>query len=215
VKKLVPVTRVPSFLQKMHAKELGDLYGSGTREAVPVGIDASLTKYGLSVFGTESKRHTTVLFRPKSKGPARLLSIWEFVTFTINFLEDNFQVSEIVMEDYAMGAKSRAHAIGEGGGATKLALAMYYAVDDSPPPLTLVSPTSLKKFVAGSGNTEKSLIIKKVWQKWGADLDDDNQADAYSLARIGSSLASGVTDHAYERGVLDKLERDTEWMLQK
>lgn len=56
-----------------------------------------------------------------------------------------------------------------------------------------VAPTQLKKFVIGKGSAEKSLILREVFRRWNVVADDDNQADAAVLARIGLVLA-GVTE---------------------
>ena len=47
----------------------------------------------------------------------------------------------------------------------------------------IVTPGTLKKFVTGKGTAKKELMLKNVFKKWGADFDDNNLADAYSLSR--------------------------------
>jgi crossover junction endodeoxyribonuclease RuvC len=56
-----------------------------------------------------------------------------------------------------------------------------------------VAPTQLKKFCTGKGSAEKSLILREVFRRWSIVADDDNQADAAVLLRIGLVLA-GVTE---------------------
>jgi len=46
------------------------------------------------------------------------------------------------------------------------------------------SPSTLKKFVTGKGNCKKNLMLKEVYKKWAVDLNDDNLADSYALARF-------------------------------
>lgn len=48
----------------------------------------------------------------------------------------------------------------------------------------VVPPTTLKKFVTGSGRAKKALMLLKVYKRWGVEFADDNLADAYSLARM-------------------------------
>lgn len=55
-----------------------------------------------------------------------------------------------------------------------------------------VAPTAAKKFVTGKGSAEKSLILREVFRRWNIVADDDNQADAAVLARIGLVLAGIV-----------------------
>jgi crossover junction endodeoxyribonuclease RuvC len=48
----------------------------------------------------------------------------------------------------------------------------------------VVAPGTLKKFVTGDGRAKKDLMLLKVFKKWGVEFDNDNLADAYSLARM-------------------------------
>jgi len=48
----------------------------------------------------------------------------------------------------------------------------------------IIAPGNLKKFVTGKGNCKKELILLKVFKKWGVEFDNNNLADAYSLARM-------------------------------
>ena len=64
-------------------------------------------------------------------------------------------------------------------------------VYDAGVPMVEAFPTTLKKFVTGTGRSSKSVIIKKVYMNWGFDTNDDNIADAYGLAQIGLMLVHG------------------------
>ena len=48
----------------------------------------------------------------------------------------------------------------------------------------IIAPGTLKKFVTGDGRAKKDLMLLKVYKKWGVEFDNDNLADAYSLARM-------------------------------
>lgn len=48
----------------------------------------------------------------------------------------------------------------------------------------IIAPGTLKKFVTGKGNAKKNLILLNVYKKWNIEFNDDNLADAYSLARM-------------------------------
>lgn len=58
----------------------------------------------------------------------------------------------------------------------------------------MVPPTTLKKFVTGKGNAEKSLMIREVYKRWGFDAADDNQADAVGLLQVGRAVIGELTD---------------------
>lgn len=78
-----------------------------------------------------------------------------------------------------MGSRAgQAFSIGELGGVIKLMLHMNKI------PYTDVPPTVLKKFVTGKGTAMKDDIMLHVYKKWGWTAPDNNQADAYGLARM-------------------------------
>lgn len=52
----------------------------------------------------------------------------------------------------------------------------------------LVAPNTLKKFVTGKGNAEKSLMLREVYRRWDIAVDNDNEADAVGLCMIGACL---------------------------
>lgn len=55
----------------------------------------------------------------------------------------------------------------------------------------IIAPGTLKKFVTGSGNAKKELILLKVYKKWGVEFSDNNLADAYGLARMALEELTG------------------------
>ena len=52
----------------------------------------------------------------------------------------------------------------------------------------MVAPTSLKKFITGSGKGDKSLMMMSVLRDYDFESLDDNECDAYSLAILGLAL---------------------------
>lgn len=66
-----------------------------------------------------------------------------------------------------------------------------------------VSPATLKLFTTGNGHAEKSDIRLQAYKKWGVELDDNDQADAHSLARIAGAIHGTIpTGTAYEHECL-------------
>jgi len=55
-------------------------------------------------------------------------------------------------------------------------------------PYVLVAPTTLKKFILGSGKGEKSFIVREVYRAYGLEAGTDDEADACVLAHIGACL---------------------------
>lgn len=52
---------------------------------------------------------------------------------------------------------------------------------------SVIPPSAWKKYALGSGNAKKDLLLKMVFKKWKLDVDDDNVAVAYCLARMPES----------------------------
>ena len=90
---------------------------------------------------------------------------------------------EIYLEGYAYCARGASViSLGELGGLYRVMLAQkwggYYEVP----------PTSMKKFVCGKGNANKNVVLEQCYRKFtkGSDtLKNDNEVDAYCLARFG------------------------------
>jgi len=52
----------------------------------------------------------------------------------------------------------------------------------------IVQPTQLKKFITGKGNCAKELMMLETYKRYGVSFKDNNECDAYGLARIGEAL---------------------------
>lgn len=62
----------------------------------------------------------------------------------------------------------------------------------------VVPPTTLKKFVTGSGAAKKDMMLLEVYKRWGLTAKNDNEADAIGLAMIGACIA-GYKDPANQQ----------------
>lgn len=51
----------------------------------------------------------------------------------------------------------------------------------------IIQPTMLKKYLTGKGNANKDVMMMTVFKKFGIETEDNNQADAISLAAYCSS----------------------------
>ena len=185
-------------------------------EPVALGIDPSLTGTGMAMVTASGawaawRLHTQTKVDKQGRGqPDRLAEIdrwltWHFQTWRLR----RIQVGHIVKEGPSFGSKGRGHDIGELHGV--ISLALYRAF---PTPLkypTVVAPQSLKKFILGSANAEKSQILKTVYQRWGVDLPDDNMADAYGLAQVGLAIMGEEVPYAFQQDVLNALKEHTQW----
>lgn len=103
-------------------------------------------------------------------------------------------------EGYSYGSKGQAVIdIGELGG--YLRLLMWQGGYD----FNLVPPTTLKKYATGKGNSAKNIMLREVYRKWGYSAEDDDQGDAYALARLGLDAARVDKTKAVQ-AILDKCE---------
>lgn len=105
---------------------------------------------------------------------------------------------EVVLEDYAFGAIGRGKSIlCEIGGIVR------FVLNDLGLPYTLVSPTTLKRFLGSVSS--KSMVPKEVLKRWKIDLDSDDLADAMVLVKIGEAIREPNADWVtvYQRAALE------------
>ena len=55
-------------------------------------------------------------------------------------------------------------------------------------PFIIVAPTSLKKFITGSGGSKKDVMLMETYKRYGVTILDDNENDAFGLAKVGEEL---------------------------
>lgn len=166
-----------------------------------VGIDSSLTNWAVTML-EEDGSYLSVLVQPKLKGVERLNYLRFVTSRTLGVWGTLHGVNAIVMEGYSFGSKSRQHAIGEGGAATKLGIfdAGYDAVAH------LCPPTTLKKFVTNKGTSKKNEMLLGVYKQWDVEFSDDNLADSYALAKVAYHMDNAPT-LKYQAEALDNVEQ--------
>lgn len=179
-----------------------------------VGIDQSYTGFAFVSIDADGNDVSGNLksFDPKvNTGIERLLSIYQHL---FNLFTEAGDVAHICIEGYANGAKFGREQAGELGAIVKLAVYDYFdRFDDDHGDLrypTIVTPSSLKKFVTGNGAAKKNNMLLAVFKKWGFETSDDNLADAYSLARVAMAVHTGETELAYEKEALKSVHPHTE-----
>lgn len=146
------------------------------------GLDQSYTGFGFSIDGESKKRS----FPPGryDSDVHRLVAIRDWYEQWLG-LQMKAGLDLVVMEGYANGAKFGREVAGELGGHIKVSTLEILGH----PPL-VVPPTSLKKFVSGSGGAKKNTMLMHVYRRWGVQFSDDNQADAFSLEKFGFAYLS-------------------------
>lgn len=169
------------------------IFENGLKEGSEVfmGIDQSYSGFAIAMIFESSYR--VEVYKSEFRGTERLKDIRNYMLDTIL----NYKVLDVAMEGYAYNVQM-AHMAGELGGMVKLTLLNDFGIL----PL-IVAPAALKKYVTGKGTgVQKNQMLLNVYKTWGIEFTDDNAADAYALAK----LASGASEKAYQREVLEKLQ---------
>jgi len=154
-----------------------------------LGIDSSLTGTGLClVTSIGSVARLTTIETGALRGAPRLLEIKR--------VADLFIPADTIfaaIEGYAYHEVGRVFELGEVGGVLRL------LVHERNISYVEVPPASLKKFATGSSGASKEHMIEAA-QSAGASPADDNQADAFFLARVA------IAFHANGKGLKHRRE---------
>lgn len=170
-----------------------------------IGIDPSYSATAIVRLHSDDSYHAqTVKFYPKTTGTGaqRLDAIWRILAQKFETVYTYYDVRAVALEGYAMESKFGREMAGELGGLLRV-LSMR-ELHRAP---LIVAPSSLKKFVTGSGQVrgpnkiDKDAMKAAIAAKWGAEFKSHDEADAYGLARIAKASQRGTTID-YEREVL-------------
>ena len=143
-----------------------------------VGIDQSLTETGIVVI-TDGVLISSAVIKPGTRrGIVRLMYVEEELSKAIPIVADL-----IVMEGYAFNPRAgQSFSLGELGGIVKR---LAYTKKKL---LISIAPGTLKKYVTGDGSAKKNVMLLGAFKKFGITCTNDNECDAYCLARIGSEF---------------------------
>lgn len=146
---------------------------------IVLGIDPSLTGTGLCVLDDKYTILHISTLKNKLRGIDRLI----FIRNEVLGITKQFNPEFVVLEGYAMGIRGgMVFNLGELGGVLRTAIYEHgLSYIDVP-------PTMLKKVVCGKGNADKNILLEQTFRRYGVGsetLFDDNQVDAYGLARLG------------------------------
>lgn len=107
----------------------------------------------------------------------------------------------LCLENYSFGSVGRNAQLGEWGGQIRLhAWSRGWTT-------IAIPPTTLKKFVTGSGKSEKDMLMMHVLQRWKYESTDNNNADAYALMRVGLLFASHLQGEHVTQETLDLFKK--------
>jgi hypothetical protein len=206
-----------------------DLSLSGTgacRLTVDCGAPAFAPKPPLTaLFGTSSKQTTSPRLPDERWEMERFGSTLNRVK---NFIDGSVSARAdlVVIEEFAFGVKGAGARSNAGFGY----LVRYWLYAVAKIPFLLVGNAQLKKFAAGKASgkgadnkmhgTPKEVVIREIFNLWGAIIDNDNEADAFVLAKIGEALTAGFIPArnarapviAAQKAVLGELRTSNPWI---
>lgn len=178
---------------------------------VYLGIDHSYSGYAIAAWQPSKQSHTVLRksfpIAKYDNHAVRLSDIQDWLEDNLTFMRAAYLILGVAMEGYAYGRRNGREEAGELGGVTKVALYQTLPAEVYFP--LIVSPTALKKYVCGTGKAEKSDMKLNVFKKWGVEFKDDNEADAYGLARLSEAFDTNTTSFKYEQDVLTALKKGT------
>ena len=169
---------------------------------VVVGLDLSLTATGVATsIGTKLVTSTGHKGDTLDQRRARLLDMVGRIMNEVTPLADL-----VVIEAPAFSRTQGA--MHDRSGLWWLVVA---ALHDSLQNVTEVTPTALKKYITGKGVATKPDMRMAIFKRFGVDVADDNEADAFALRALGLDLLGHplAPMPAVNRSALEKLPRPT------
>lgn len=172
-----------------------------------LGIDLSLTGTGLAL-RTDSIIHAELqsshvggwYFKViDTKACANKFERWRMIQETVTFW--SHFADEVIIEGYGFASFSAVD-LAEIGGIVR------YSLWRNSHPVTEVAPATLKRFVCGKGNADKSLMLLEAYKLWGQSFEDHNLCDAFCLAQFGRALVPDPmqTLRQFQREVIEQFQ---------
>jgi len=172
-------------------------------KGVVVGIDQSYGGFAVVRYALAEGEHRAVVMPASTqRGVRRLVEVQDWLIAEVAGYVDDVRL--IAMEGYSNAAKFGREMSGELAATVRLALWQVFCGDPQGEPV-VVAPTSLKKFVTGSGTAKKDDMKLAVYKHYRVEFHDDNLADAYGLARVAAAVVTGESVFAYQRPLVKEL----------
>lgn len=161
-----------------------------------VGLDLS-TKTGLVILDESGQVIKAEEITTKEKNdPQRMIILTEKIMS--NLKDDDV----IAIEGFSYGSRGRGISFQFGYG-----YAVRIALFTANKPFSIVTPSQVKKYATGKGNSSKDNMILPIFKKWGFEHDSDNVRDAYVLAKIAFDLKTDKETQlkGYQKGIINDL----------
>ncbi len=157
-----------------------------------IGIDASVSGTGLAIVdecGTLVFSNTYTAKVPKNPQWHDQANRIQLITDSIMTALYPYKIAGMCIESYAPAYVGSAIPIIELGGMLKVALLNRYGKTST---IRYVPPTVMKKFISGSGNSNKTIISSILAAKYGVQFKNDNESDALGLALIAAVAGNQI-----------------------
>lgn len=158
-----------------------------------VGIDLS-TKTGLVVIGSYGNVQVEKEITSNKTDPSRMIEIIDQVMQHIN------KEDIITIEGFSYGSRGRGVDFQFGLGHAMRIKLFKQGYDYS-----IVTPSQVKKYATGKGNTSKDNMILPIYKRWDYEHESDNVRDAYVLAQIAYATKKDITLTRFQQEVIDDL----------
>ena len=156
---------------------------------ITIGLDLSLVKTGYAIIQDDGKVLASGVIKSKPTGDKpidetrRIKKIAEDIMEKLHEVMNGYVPELVVIEGLAFMAV--------GTSLVQLAGLNYLTrilLEEFGWPFLIVAPTTLKKFITGSGKGEKDMVVMSLYKNYGFEAGDNNEADAYALAACGMAL---------------------------
>jgi crossover junction endodeoxyribonuclease RuvC len=157
---------------------------------ITVGLDLSLTHTGFAIVDADGEVLGSGVIKSKPVGDKplsetnRIVKIAEDIVCKIDERLPAENPKLVVIEGLAFMARNTTSLV-QLSGLNYLVRVMLAQLKW---PFMIVAPTTLKKFITGSGKGDKDKIMMALYKNYGFEALDNNEADSYSLAVCGLAV---------------------------
>lgn len=165
-----------------------------------VGVDQALRKIGVAVVHGDSVELLKLIVPPRDLRDALRLQFLEDALS--HALEPFSDAAGAAMEGQSYGSTGQLDQLGQVAGIVKLHLLKRYSVS----PL-VVPPSTLKKFVTGNGQADKSAMMRATKVYWDLETDNDDLCDAHGLAKLAQEFYTPTHRYRHQVEAVESLRR--------
>lgn len=169
-----------------------------------VGLDVSLTGTGCVTLSHDGEHRADTVgdSNPAMRVEQRIARYDRIIEQIINCLPPTTEIACLCIEGYSMASKGRGILDrAELGGILRHTL-----IDDWGLTPVEVAPNTLKLFATGKGNASKVEVAVAVSRRYDVVLANDNEYEAYALARMAACLAGAEAPQtAFQSRALEAL----------